>query len=458
MERQNFRIPAWDNFSQDYEETEAVRSPRFHIKDLLRVKEELKLNEQRVNNITVDPSCPMIPISPMSRAELSTLNNEDQRVMTRRRKGRRNQIKNLKRMILQKKIRKKNNRVKSQDHRKALNKGPDLSGQILEAHQGAIISLMKVFLGLNKYSAQNCRIPDSAEFINKFKHEIRRLEEFSKNFSSPKGLFPNVPDIVENFIKSFYRLRYLHKQTGRFKSCFISRCRDSSCFSKEKIGKICIRAHGNQRLRNEAEPISFNQIYQIFKHRLNKAQKHIQDLENEIKTNSEIPNLVEELKKKLKKSGIKNGNSLLSDGDEITPPTEENKEISKEVQVRLKYHEARRAKPRSYPPSMINKRKIKHCGHCCLGYKQKCFLERYFHKHHNFLEALEKLLVCPITMEMIKKPTIIPSGNLVEESVVQRLIKDGKTDPFNRRLRLQKVIPDRFAYAVLNLFINNHKF
>ncbi|CAI2367071.1 unnamed protein product [Moneuplotes crassus] len=367
MERQNFRIPAWDNFSQDYEETEAVRSPRFHIKDLLKVKEELKLNEQRVNNITVDPSCPMIPISPMSRAELSTLNNADQRVMTRRRKGRRNQIKNLKRMILQKKIRKKNNRVKSQDHKKALNKG-----QILEAHQDAINSLMKVFLGLKKYSAQNCRIPNSAKFIDKFKHEIRKLEEFSKNFSSPKSLFPNAPYIVKNFIKSFYRLRYLHKQTGRFKSCFISRCRDSSCFSKEKIGKICIRAHGNQRLRDEAEPISFNQIYQIFQHRLNKAQRHIHDLKNKILANSEIPYLLKELKKKLKKCEIKKGISLLLDRDEITPSTEENKEISKDAQVRFKSHEALRDNPKSYPPSMINKRKIKHCDHCCLGYKQKC--------------------------------------------------------------------------------------
>ncbi|CAI2383431.1 unnamed protein product [Moneuplotes crassus] len=471
MERQNFRIPAWDNFSRRYEEKKTPKSPRFKVTDLFRTQESLRVNQRECNNTTVQPSGQMSRFSPLSMEEnkmestqnlpdLSGSNGEPNTnlaMVSQNRTGRKQQLKSLRRTILKKKATKRMNRVKSLDQKDVESK-QNVTASVLKAHKDVIKTLMKVFSSLNKYSLQTSRMPDSFDFMKKFELEILRLQEFKKKYLSPMNPFANAPDMVERFIRNFYALKSLQSKKGPFEYFFVRRCDDPDCFSKDNIGKLCLHAHGNQKIRKNCGSIPFNEIFQTFKTRLSKAQKYIDDLKKDIKTNAELSNLVKKLKNKLRELKIQKALNTSLKGDEVAQAIEENKEISIEVQERLKKHEDQRAKPKFYPPSIIIKESLEHCDHCCLGDKQKCFLERYFHKYYNLLEALEKLLVCPITLEMIKKPTIIPSGNLVEKRVVQRLIRDGKADPFNRRLRLEKVIPDRFANAVLDLFINNLQF
>ena len=62
------------------------------------------------------------------------------------------------------------------------------------------------------------------------------------------------------------------------------------------------------------------------------------------------------------------------------------------------------------------------------------------------IKKINRLLECPISFTFLESPVIIPSGNTIDESAFNRLIK--KADPFNRKLKISDKIVNRFAVDV----------
>ena len=64
------------------------------------------------------------------------------------------------------------------------------------------------------------------------------------------------------------------------------------------------------------------------------------------------------------------------------------------------------------------------------------------------IAKLSSLLECPITLEQIMSPVILPSGNTVERYVMEELIRDKKHDPIDRVQICDRIIINRLAIDV----------
>ena len=68
---------------------------------------------------------------------------------------------------------------------------------------------------------------------------------------------------------------------------------------------------------------------------------------------------------------------------------------------------------------------------------------------HLVLGKLQELLECPISMEKIRTPLILPSGNTVDEESFNKLVN--KNDPFNKNFKVKEKTINRFAKQVIEI-------
>ena len=61
------------------------------------------------------------------------------------------------------------------------------------------------------------------------------------------------------------------------------------------------------------------------------------------------------------------------------------------------------------------------------------------------LEKFENMLKWPISLDTLEEPMILPSGNTVNKSVMETLIQNYKTDPYDREKRCTQLVSNRFA-------------
>lgn len=67
---------------------------------------------------------------------------------------------------------------------------------------------------------------------------------------------------------------------------------------------------------------------------------------------------------------------------------------------------------------------------------------------------MEGLLQCPINMEKIKNPVVLPSGITVDKEVMDRLIDKKHPDPFDRTKKWYKILVNRFVYDFIETLQN----
>ena len=70
------------------------------------------------------------------------------------------------------------------------------------------------------------------------------------------------------------------------------------------------------------------------------------------------------------------------------------------------------------------------------------------------LKKMEGLLQCPINMEKIKNPVVLPSGITVDKEVMDRLIDKKHPDPFDRTKKWYKILVNRFVYDFIETLQN----
>jgi myosin heavy subunit len=74
----------------------------------------------------------------------------------------------------------------------------------------------------------------------------------------------------------------------------------------------------------------------------------------------------------------------------------------------------------------------------------------YRHLLDYVINKLETLLICPIKVNRMINPCILPSGNTVNEGVAVNLIRGCMSDPFDRAKICKQLIVNRFAHSVLD--------
>ncbi|CAI2362135.1 unnamed protein product [Moneuplotes crassus] len=247
-----------------------------------------------------------------------------------------------------------------------------------------------------------------------------------------------------------------------FAKFFTELCEDSGCANQTRVGTMCTKAHDSQDLRRMGDPLDMKKVYDSFTKRLAKAQEHIAvACKRSAKYQRLLKSITEvSLKKtdqlKLLEQKIEERQILIDSQRELldkrlSRDVEEKKAHAQEIFNKLDEEDFQKTKLVSNLPSQAKKQRLSHCNHCCIRDNQKCFLEEYFHKYYGLLSTLEKLLICPINMGVVRDPVITPSGNLVEASVIERLILEKKPDPFNRTLPIRHLTINRFATEVLKL-------
>ena len=77
-------------------------------------------------------------------------------------------------------------------------------------------------------------------------------------------------------------------------------------------------------------------------------------------------------------------------------------------------------------------------------------IEDFFYKklYKKILRDINESLVCSISFEKIKIPTICPSAHVMEKGILKRLVREDRKDPFNNVDYCVKVIINRFAVRV----------
>jgi hypothetical protein len=65
-------------------------------------------------------------------------------------------------------------------------------------------------------------------------------------------------------------------------------------------------------------------------------------------------------------------------------------------------------------------------------------------------DSLQSHLVCPLTLEKIDDPVMLPSGQTVEKAFMQDLISKNKRDPFDRNKLCTTIVQNRFAQYVID--------
>ena len=73
-------------------------------------------------------------------------------------------------------------------------------------------------------------------------------------------------------------------------------------------------------------------------------------------------------------------------------------------------------------------------------------------KFDELLASLKEHLQCPIILETFKNPVLTPSGNTVESSVMENLIKNRKLDPFSRKGTCKEIFPNLLVRQISELY------
>mmetsp|Transcript_10366 Transcript_10366/g.9160 ORF Transcript_10366/g.9160 Transcript_10366/m.9160 type:complete len:114 (-) Transcript_10366:21-362(-) len=69
-------------------------------------------------------------------------------------------------------------------------------------------------------------------------------------------------------------------------------------------------------------------------------------------------------------------------------------------------------------------------------------------------EELSQSFECPLSLDTISSPAILPSGHTIEESFMVALINKRKLDPFNNTNRCRKIVINRFCIQVREILEN----
>ena len=72
----------------------------------------------------------------------------------------------------------------------------------------------------------------------------------------------------------------------------------------------------------------------------------------------------------------------------------------------------------------------------------------YFEFYDTLVSNIKALFEWPLSMTDLTKPCILPSGNTIQEDCLEELINRRSLDPFNKNLRVQQKIVNRFATEV----------
>ncbi|CAI2384152.1 unnamed protein product [Moneuplotes crassus] len=183
----------------------------------------------------------------------------------------------------------------------------------------------------------------------------------------------------------------------------------------------------------------------------------LESLRKEIfEKDNNIDNLLDQVevmqhKLKLKQSKVDLCRSYMLEVQESPEVSEEKKGFATELLNKLEKEVSINSKDDFDYDKNMSIHDGNHCSHLCIEQNKKCFATKCFNQYYGLLDKLEELLICPISFELVKKPAITPSGNLVDTSVIERLIHERKRDPFDRSLPLSRLTPNRSATEVLNL-------
>ncbi|CAI2381492.1 unnamed protein product [Moneuplotes crassus] len=230
-----------------------------------------------------------------------------------------------------------------------------------------------------------------------------------------------------------------------FAKFFTELCEDSGCANQTRVGTMCTKAHNSQDLRRMDDPLDMKKVYD------NRSAKYQHLLKSITEVSLKKTDQLKLLEQKIEERQILIDSQRELLDKRLSRDVEEKKAHAQEIFNKLDEEDFQKTKLVSNLPSQAKKQRLSHCNHCCIRDNQKCFLEEYFHKYYGLLSTLEKLLICPINMEVVREPAITPSGNLVEASVIERLILEKKPDPFNRTLPIRHLTINRFATEVLKL-------
>lgn len=72
-------------------------------------------------------------------------------------------------------------------------------------------------------------------------------------------------------------------------------------------------------------------------------------------------------------------------------------------------------------------------------------------KYDNLLYKIGEILTCPITLERFKNPVLTPSGNTIDEEMMDSLIQRNSLDPFTRLQRCRKITPNYLVKQLMEV-------
>ena len=78
--------------------------------------------------------------------------------------------------------------------------------------------------------------------------------------------------------------------------------------------------------------------------------------------------------------------------------------------------------------------------------------------NQNLLSDLEELLVCPISLERLRNPVMLPSGETIDESTLDRFAEDSKCDPYTRQFLFDCKIVNKLAVMLAEIVEKYKKF
>jgi hypothetical protein len=64
------------------------------------------------------------------------------------------------------------------------------------------------------------------------------------------------------------------------------------------------------------------------------------------------------------------------------------------------------------------------------------------------IQKLESELYCPLSLDKLRTPVILPSGHTIEKQFLLRLIDDEKPDPYDKTKAVKDIIVNRFAVNI----------
>lgn len=77
--------------------------------------------------------------------------------------------------------------------------------------------------------------------------------------------------------------------------------------------------------------------------------------------------------------------------------------------------------------------------------------------HKSLLSDLEELLVCPISLERLRNPVMLPSGETIDESTLDRFSENDNCDPYTRQSLLDCKVVNKLAAMLVEIVEKNKK-